>query len=121
LKPGFRWLKNPVDAGKVSMNLLQKIIEIFFYVMFLIEIFEKNCKLKMVFACMVKNYSVQIFKNFLKNGGLLRASKVPFFSNKSAYFFLYLRNFLKKMVKYFLPRNHLNKHTCEVIFNTQKF
>jgi len=33
--------KNPVDAGKVSMNLLQKIIEIFFYVLFLIEIFEK--------------------------------------------------------------------------------
>jgi len=28
---------------------------------------------------MVKNYSVQIFKNFLKNGGILRASKVPFF------------------------------------------
>jgi len=38
---GFRWLKNPVDAGKVSINLLQKIIEILFHVLFLIEIFEK--------------------------------------------------------------------------------
>jgi hypothetical protein len=33
--------KNAVDAGKVSMNLLQKIIEIFFFVLLLIEIFEK--------------------------------------------------------------------------------
>lgn len=77
--------------AKYQMNLLQKIIEIFFDVQFLIEIFEKNCKLKMVFACMVKNYPVQIFKNFLKNGGLLRASKVPFFLNKSAYFFLFFK------------------------------
>jgi hypothetical protein len=33
--------KTAVDAGKVSMNLLQKIIEIFFFVLLLIEIFEK--------------------------------------------------------------------------------
>jgi hypothetical protein len=33
--------KNAVDAGKVSMNLLQKIIEIFFFVLLLIENFEK--------------------------------------------------------------------------------
>lgn len=55
----------------------------------------------MVFACMVKNYSVQIFKNFLKNGGLLRASKVPFF-NKSAYFFLFFRELSEKDGKIFL-------------------
>jgi len=41
----------------------------------------------MVFACMVKNYSVQIFKNFLKNGGLLRASKVPFLTSLHISFF----------------------------------
>jgi len=40
-----------------------------------------------VFACMVKNYSVQIFKNFLKNGGLLRASKVPFLTSLHISFF----------------------------------
>lgn len=56
----------------------------------------------MVFACMVKNYSVQIFKNFLKNGGLLMASKVPFFFNKSAYFFLFYKELSENDGKIFL-------------------
>jgi len=50
---------------------------------------------------MVKNYSVQIFKNFLKNGGLLRASKVPFLTSLHISFF-FLRELSEKDGKIFL-------------------
>lgn len=53
----------------------------------------------MVFACMVKNYTVQIFKNFLKMVGF--RGKLFLFKNKSAFYVSFLLRWLEylKMLK----------------------